>query len=74
MSRHQDGIEHPGPKPEEATRLAAAPYPRYYDISPDGQRFLTIGTTSSIDKASAVADLVVVQNWFEELRQRVPVP
>ena len=49
-----------------------APYPRNYDIAPDGQRFLAVGTTSSFDDAAAVADLIVVQNWFEELRRLAP--
>ena len=41
----------------------------YYDISRDGQRFLMIkaveGNTSKIH---------VVLNWFEELKERVPMP
>ncbi len=41
---------------------------RTYDVSPDGQRFLMIKGTA----AAQGPTLVVVQNWFEELRQRVP--
>ncbi|MCZ6498261.1 MAG: hypothetical protein O6765_06015 [Gammaproteobacteria bacterium] len=41
---------------------------RTYDISPDGQRFLALKENSN-----TVDDwIVVVQNWFEELRSRVP--
>ena len=43
--------------------------PRFYDVSPDGQRFLLIrGDTST------PAQIVVIQDWFEELKARVPVP
>ena len=35
-----------------------------YDISPDGQRFLVI--------KDAGAEIVVVENWFEDLRAKVP--
>ncbi len=41
---------------------------RTYDVSPDGQRFLMIKDTAAAEGPT----LVVVQNWFEELRQRVP--
>jgi serine/threonine-protein kinase len=46
---------------------------RTYDISPDGQRFLMI-KTSAAGGTAAAASLVVVQHWFEELKQRVPPP
>jgi hypothetical protein len=39
-----------------------------YDVSPAG-RFLMIEPNES----SSPPTLVVVKNWFEELRQRVPV-
>jgi len=41
---------------------------QYYDISPDGQRFLMIRTDQ------APAQINVVQNWFEELKRLVPTP
>jgi Tol biopolymer transport system component len=41
-----------------------------YDISPDGQRFLMIKASP---QPEATAQLRVVTNWFEELKQRVPV-
>ena len=49
---------------------------RYYDITPDGQRFLMIFPA---DQADSVTEIVtqrinVVLNWFEELKERVPVP
>jgi len=39
-----------------------------YDVSPDGQRFLMLKAS---EQAQA-AQINVVQNWFEELKQRVP--
>ena len=42
----------------------------YYDISPDGQRFLMIDTEA---EQGAGAQINIVLNWFQELRERVPV-
>jgi len=39
-----------------------------YDVSPDGKRFLMIKPESQPN----VAQLQVVENWFDELRRRVP--
>ena len=39
---------------------------RAYDVSPDGQRFLMIK-----DDANPL-ELILVQNWFEELKRLVP--
>ena len=41
-----------------------------YDVSRDGQRFLMVQVD---EQDQRVPELVVVQNWFEELKQRVPV-
>jgi serine/threonine-protein kinase len=41
-----------------------------YDVSPDGQRFLMIKPSAQTEGA---AQIHVVINWFEELKQRVPV-
>jgi hypothetical protein len=41
-----------------------------FDVSPDGRRFLMIQPTAPEQPATQVN---VVINWFEELRQRVPV-
>jgi serine/threonine-protein kinase len=47
---------------------------RSFDISPDGQRFLVVKDNSATDQTSSVtpASMVVVLNWTEELKQRVP--
>jgi eukaryotic-like serine/threonine-protein kinase len=41
----------------------------FFDVSPDGQRFLMIKQS---EEAAALTQIVVVQNWFEELKRRVP--
>jgi serine/threonine protein kinase/Tol biopolymer transport system component len=42
-----------------------------YDVSPDGQRFLMIKPDEQ-SSSSSPTQIVVVQNWFEELKQKVP--
>ena len=46
---------------------------RQVDIAPNGQRFLMIKKDSAAD-TSASPQLVLVQNWSQELLERVPVP
>jgi hypothetical protein len=45
---------------------------RTFDVAPDGRRFLMIKEGGG-DEA-APQNLVVVQNWFEELKRLVPAP
>jgi serine/threonine-protein kinase len=47
--------------------------PRQYDVSPDGQRFLMLKDSAAGDPTATPASMVVVLNWFEELKQRVPM-
>jgi hypothetical protein len=42
----------------------------YYDVTADGQRFLMLRPVQGA--ASAPPQLVLIQNWTEELKQRVP--
>ena len=42
-----------------------------YDVTANGQRFLVLAPSSGTD-ASARPRIVVVQNWFDELRRRLP--
>ena len=37
-----------------------------FDVSPDGKRFLMVRPVAGLGET----ELVVVQNWFEELKQR----
>jgi serine/threonine-protein kinase len=41
-----------------------------YDISLDGQRFLMVKAN---EQAQSATQINVVLNWFEELKQKVPV-
>ena len=41
-----------------------------YDITPDGQRFVMIKEGGP--ESEAPAQINIVLNWFEELKQRVP--
>jgi Tol biopolymer transport system component len=47
-------------------------YTRQYDISPDGQRFLMLKDQAG--SAEASPSIVVVQNWFEDLKRLAPPP
>jgi Tol biopolymer transport system component len=49
---------------------------RSYDITPDGQRFLMVFPAAQADSVTATSDeqINIVLNWFEELKERVPVP
>jgi Tol biopolymer transport system component len=50
--------------------LAQTPSPPYYDVSPDGQRFLMLKPIGQAQPAPT--QINVVLNWTEELKQRVP--
>ena len=59
------------------SRLFEGPYffgltGRTYDVSPDGQRFLMLKQSSVAGESSPSARMVLVQNWFEEPKRRVP--
>jgi hypothetical protein len=41
----------------------------YYDVSPDGQRFMIL---KPVEQAAGPTQINVVLNWFEELKQKVP--
>ena len=43
---------------------------RAYDLSLDGQRFLMVKLEQS--KPSPITEMILVQNWFEELKRLVP--
>ena len=42
-----------------------------YSIAPDGQRFLMLKPKEQ-QQQTALTQINVVQNWFEELKQKVP--
>ncbi len=45
-----------------------------YDISRDGQRFVMLQSVNSATSEVAQPRINIVLNWFEELKERVPVP
>jgi serine/threonine-protein kinase len=54
--------------------LAAPRSPRNYDITPDGTRFITVlAPGQQFGAESTSPQINVTLNWFEELKQRVPV-
>jgi serine/threonine-protein kinase len=55
-----------------AAPFVSAPY-RTYDVSPDGKRFLLIKTIrDTTTESKTTPSMVVVLNWLEELKARVP--
>lgn len=40
-----------------------------YDVWPNGQRFVMVKES---DQATSATQIVVVQNWFDELKQKAP--
>ena len=53
----------------------AAPARRDYDMAPDGERFLMIFPADQDEFTEPPRPQInIVLNWFEELKQRVPVP
>jgi serine/threonine-protein kinase len=49
-----------------------SPRPQY-DVTADGQRFLMIAPGPGVDSSVDRAQIVVVQNWLEELKRLLPV-
>ena len=45
---------------------------RNYDVSPDGLLFLMIKEGGGAEDTSAPSQIILVKNWFEELRRLVP--
>jgi serine/threonine-protein kinase len=65
-------------KSDTPMRLFPGPYlagggngGRTYDMSPDGKRFLMV-KEGAPDERAAPHSLILVQNWFEELKRLVP--
>ena len=47
-----------------------------WDIAPDGERFVLLmsGTASTTEDLFSQPQMIIVRNWFEELKARVPIP
>ena len=46
---------------------------RTYDIAPDGQRFLFITRGLALSEGQSRPQLIFVENWLQELTERVPI-
>ncbi len=48
---------------------------RNYDVSADGQRFVMISDVTDGDpEAASDTSLILVQNWFEDVKRLAPLP
>ena len=45
-----------------------------YDVTRDVQRFVFVQPLEEAGDAVERPQIIVVQNWFEELKERVPLP
>ena len=45
-----------------------------HDVTRDGQRFVFVQPVEEAGDAVERPQIIVVQNWFEELKERVPLP
>ncbi len=55
-------------------RPSAVGRARAWDLSPDGQQFLMIASAGEATGTTEDLRLILVQDWFEELRERLPLP
>jgi hypothetical protein len=66
----------PSLTPGKPTKLFEDPYVfgrgRDYDVSLDGQRFLMIKEGEEKEGTSARTELILVEDWFEELKRLMP--
>ncbi len=53
----------------EGSYQRSAGGPAFYDVTPDGQRFVMVQLGG---QDSEVSQIYVIQNWFEELKRLVP--
>jgi Tol biopolymer transport system component len=61
-------------KPGKAESLFQGKYASSWDINPDGKRFIMMKEVeSNTSEAGGPRKINIVLNWFEELKQRVPV-
>ena len=58
--------------PEDAP--PAVTFEAVYDIHPDGDRFLMIRDLEEGDVGAIGDDIIVVENFFEELKRIAPIP
>jgi hypothetical protein len=66
-----DGFEFSKPEPLFSFLGTVGGLDRDFDVSPDGERFLFHSVPATTPAGSSV-ELVVIQNWVDELRRLVP--
>ena len=49
------------------------PFTRNWDMSPDGERLLMVKRLGPTTDADGQLPIILVQNWFEELKRLVPI-
>jgi serine/threonine-protein kinase len=54
-------------------KLSAPAFPRNFDITPDGNKFLAVVDPLQAEQTAVAPQIQVVLNWFRELQERVPV-
>ena len=64
----QDVIDWPLPVPPVSSGVAGG----WFDLSRDDQRILAVRSAIGAGQATVVPELILVQNFFQELRARVP--
>ena len=57
---------------ESYLSAAGGAHGRTYDVFPNGERFLMIKKGGGSEDTTTLPSIVVVQNWFEELKRLVP--
>ena len=45
---------------------------RTFDVLPDGQHFIGVVGAGSLEESPKAAQIQVVLNWFEDVKQRMP--
>jgi hypothetical protein len=61
-----------GGKGNFAAQDLAPRFSRTYDVSFDGRRFLMLRDADAPATTSKARRIIVVQNWFEELKSKLP--
>ena len=62
-------------QPVSIGQFLSFPFYRSFDVMPDGDRFVVVLPDEEQDSGETVRPRIhIVLNWFEELRERVPVP
>jgi hypothetical protein len=62
------------PLPMRGLETSVAPTTRSYDTMPDGRLLVVLPVSVATDQTSRQTEQInAVLNWFEELKQRMPV-